>query len=468
MAPIPSEAKRCCHGRALSLREELVSQMERLETQWPWCGEASNYVHKRFMSQGMRPGAARQEVSEEDEAARALYRFGRLSGHPNCGPEALREDDGAVMLEAFDRLAAQVPMSRKLVNLGGGSWRDPLWDLAEHRNASGLFVDPLGPPRNETPPDAKRVRFLRSFAEPENLAELLRRGGLQVGFDRGPLPIDESRCGWLRLCVSSLGPALAAPQVHHHGDQLEHSSALALRETIHLNCDKSWAKWSSVGFRFTSHGCSLSGASAEFAPFGYSLWRLAGMVNAVWVHREVAHLLGAEVDEVNCFNHAWRSPDLVRYLHWSVIHDWRTGPVRAALAHAWGNLTCYDRVFGIDHIPFSLGVSGYVLPESKPKPIGRKIKVLALHGGGSNANIMKYQVMPLRRALGDQAEWEFLNGGRSWKFNEGEEPPEVMKALAAGMPFYGWYAVQHNDTSDRPYQDLADLPTTPNGTTNTF
>lgn len=28
--------------------------------------------------------------------------------------------------------------------------------------------------------------------------------------------------------------------------------------------------------------------------------------------------------------------------------------------------------------------------------------------------------------------------------------------------------VQHNDTSDRPYQDLADLPTTPNGTTNTF
>ena len=53
-------------------------------------------------------------------------------------------------------------------------------DLAEHRNASGLFVDPLGPPRNETPPDAKRVRFLRSFAEPENLAELLRRGGLQA------------------------------------------------------------------------------------------------------------------------------------------------------------------------------------------------------------------------------------------------------------------------------------------------
>ncbi|CAK9011690.1 unnamed protein product [Durusdinium trenchii] len=354
----PSEAKRCCHGRALSLREELVSQMERLETQWPWCGEASNYVHKRFMSQGMRPGAARQEVSEEDEAARALYRFGRLSGHPNCGPEALREDDGAVMLEAFDRLAAQVPMSRKLVNLGGGSWRDPLWDLAEHRNASGLFVDPLGPPRNETPPDAKRVRFLRSFAEPENLAELLRRGGLQVGFDRGPLPIDVLKvdvdgcdCVLAALALRLLRPKFIIMEINW-----SIPPPLRFVRQCHSDWSKSWAKWSSVGFRFTSHGCSLSGASAEFAPFGYSLWRLAGMVNAVWVHREVAHLLGAEVDEVNCFNHAWRSPDLVRYLHWSVIHDWRTGPVRAALAHAWGNLTCYDRVFGIDHIPFSLGV----------------------------------------------------------------------------------------------------------------
>jgi len=86
-------------------------------------------------------------------------------------------------------------------------------------------------------------------------------------------------------------------------------------------------------------------------------------------------------------------------------------------------------------------------------PIQRKIRVLALHGGGSNANIIKYQVMPLRRALGDQAEWEFLNGGRSWKFNEGQKPPEIMQALAAGMPFYGWYAVEHTDQSDRPYQE---------------
>lgn len=49
-----------------------------------------------------------------------MYRFGRLSGHPNCGPEALREDDGAVMLEAFDRLAAQA--WRREMEDGMGWW----------------------------------------------------------------------------------------------------------------------------------------------------------------------------------------------------------------------------------------------------------------------------------------------------------------------------------------------------------
>ncbi|CAK9011717.1 Uncharacterized protein SCF082_LOCUS11210, partial [Durusdinium trenchii] len=337
----PSEAKRCCHGRALSLREELVSQMERLETQWPWCGEASNYVHKRFMSQGMRPGAARQEVSEEDEAARALYRFGRLSGHPNCGPEALREDDGAhepKTREPRRRQLARSPLgcrakSREAVDVAVDV------DLAEHRNASGLFVDPLGPPRNETPPDAKRVRFLRSFAEPENLAELLRK-----------VDVDGCDCVLAALALRLLRPKFIIMEINWSippplrfdnailtGANPGPSGLALARLVFGSSLEQNW--WSSVGFRFTSHGCSLSGASAEFAPFGYSLWRLAGMVNAVWVHREVAHLLGAEVDEVNCFNHAWRSPDLVRYLHWSVIHDWRTGPVRAALAHAWGNLT---------------------------------------------------------------------------------------------------------------------------------
>lgn len=98
--------------------------------------------------------------------------------------------------------------------------------------------------------------------------------------------------------------------------------------------------------------------------------------------------------------------------------------------------------------------SGYVATPSPAPPIGaRKIRVLALHGGGSNTNIMQYQVMPLRRILGDQAEWDFLNGGRDWKFNDGHGVPDIMKALAAGMPFFGWYGVENDDKTTRTYEE---------------
>eukprot|EP00439_Symbiodinium_sp_Y106_P047401 s881_g6.t1 len=98
--------------------------------------------------------------------------------------------------------------------------------------------------------------------------------------------------------------------------------------------------------------------------------------------------------------------------------------------------------------------SGYVATPSPAPPIGsRKIRVLALHGGGSNTNIMQYQVMPLRRILGDQAEWDFLNGGRDWTFNDGHGVPDIMKALAAGMPFFGWYGVENDDKTTRTYEE---------------
>lgn len=90
-----------------------------------------------------------------------------------------------------------------------------------------------------------------------------------------------------------------------------------------------------------------------------------------------------------------------------------------------------------------------------PRPLGRKLRVLALHGGGSNTNIMMYQVGPLKRLLGDKAEWDFLNGATTW---EGEPANDMMKALAKGMPFHGWYRVENDDQSDRPYNDkLFDL-----------
>lgn len=94
----------------------------------------------------------------------------------------------------------------------------------------------------------------------------------------------------------------------------------------------------------------------------------------------------------------------------------------------------------------------------QPKPLGRKIRVLALHGGGSNVNIMKFQVQTLRRLLGDEAEWSFLNGGRPWKFSKGLEPTEMMEGLADGMPFYGWYGVVNDGDLERPYNEkLFDL-----------
>uniref|UniRef100_A0A7S4RP02 Serine hydrolase domain-containing protein n=2 Tax=Alexandrium monilatum TaxID=311494 RepID=A0A7S4RP02_9DINO len=86
------------------------------------------------------------------------------------------------------------------------------------------------------------------------------------------------------------------------------------------------------------------------------------------------------------------------------------------------------------------------------------MRVLALHGGGSNANIMRFQVQTLRRMLGDRAEWSFLNGGRDWKFNQGQEPGDMMKGLADGQPFKGWYGVKYDDDSDKPYNEkLFDL-----------
>lgn len=103
----------------------------------------------------------------------------------------------------------------------------------------------------------------------------------------------------------------------------------------------------------------------------------------------------------------------------------------------------------------SLRVSGKELlrpfsDEARPPPIGRKkIRVLALHGGGSNARIMEYQTMALRKALGDRAEWRYLDGRRIWETDQ--KPDEMMVALAKGEPFRGWYAVTNDGPKDADY-----------------
>jgi len=86
-------------------------------------------------------------------------------------------------------------------------------------------------------------------------------------------------------------------------------------------------------------------------------------------------------------------------------------------------------------------------PQPQPKPLGRNIRVLALHGGGSNSNVMKFQTQALQRTLGkEDVEWDFLDGDHVWK---NQRTDEMMKALAKGMPFRGWYDVVNDDPSDR-------------------
>mmetsp|Transcript_28769 Transcript_28769/g.66346 ORF Transcript_28769/g.66346 Transcript_28769/m.66346 type:complete len:240 (+) Transcript_28769:34-753(+) len=85
----------------------------------------------------------------------------------------------------------------------------------------------------------------------------------------------------------------------------------------------------------------------------------------------------------------------------------------------------------------------------------RKLKVLGLHGGGSNTNIMQFQTQALQRAIGKDVEWDFMNGERPWQ-SPIHHP--VLVTLAKDMPFYGWYGVVVDDDSDRPYEEkLFDL-----------
>jgi len=83
----------------------------------------------------------------------------------------------------------------------------------------------------------------------------------------------------------------------------------------------------------------------------------------------------------------------------------------------------------------------------------RKLKVLALHGGGVNANIMEYQTMMLRKHFNEKhkpgADWQFLNGPRVWK--DQESATELIRQLARGDCLRGWYGVTIQNDDDRLY-----------------
>jgi len=86
-----------------------------------------------------------------------------------------------------------------------------------------------------------------------------------------------------------------------------------------------------------------------------------------------------------------------------------------------------------------------------PSANGRKLRVLALHGGGANSQIMKFQTLGLQQIVGDKATWDFLDGGREWRSKT--PPSEMMLALANGQPLRGWYGVSDDGGDERPFAE---------------
>lgn len=346
----------CCHGIVMALRNILLRRLEQMKEE-KRCGKRpEDYLGLLFMMQSYPkeiatavPGAS--DGSAADPGAEAARHW--------CSLAALQEDEREATLRLYDAMAEKMVMTGRLVNLGAGSWRDPLWELVEFRNVTrAVFVDPGGPPEG-VPRSPRAVRFLNESAEPQNLKALLRKGQLlprQPGFS---LPVEVD---FLKVDVDGCDCGLASKVLHLIRPkviimEINWSIPPPLRFVRHCHEDwwKSWETWGSIGFVLSTHGCSLMGASSTLEPFGFALWRLQGHVNAVFLRRDVQEALGQRrADETACFNEAWKNSELVRYVHFSLADDWRRGSGQDALKHACGNISCYHSLLDISHIPFSL------------------------------------------------------------------------------------------------------------------
>jgi len=88
-------------------------------------------------------------------------------------------------------------------------------------------------------------------------------------------------------------------------------------------------------------------------------------------------------------------------------------------------------------------------PRAPPSPVsGRKLRLLLVHGAKANRNIMKFQLMPLKVALGPlgkSAEWIYVDAPLETQIVKGSsdplvsEPTEAEQKLAGKLPFLQWY-----------------------------
>jgi len=86
------------------------------------------------------------------------------------------------------------------------------------------------------------------------------------------------------------------------------------------------------------------------------------------------------------------------------------------------------------------------MPDRPSGPVaGRKMRVVGVHGTPANSSIMKFQCTLLRKALGTNVEWIFIDAPTPWAPNPGsgfpndDERSEFERRLAQGKPFVQWY-----------------------------
>ncbi|CAJ1367305.1 unnamed protein product, partial [Effrenium voratum] len=87
----------------------------------------------------------------------------------------------------------------------------------------------------------------------------------------------------------------------------------------------------------------------------------------------------------------------------------------------------------------------------------RKLRVLALTGGHSCTEVLRYQAAGLRQALGrDLAEWTFIEGSDDWDWFEGEPVVSDMEQkLAKGAQLKNWYmdSITEETPTDKPNRE---------------
>jgi len=95
--------------------------------------------------------------------------------------------------------------------------------------------------------------------------------------------------------------------------------------------------------------------------------------------------------------------------------------------------------------------------------VPRKLRVLALTGGHSCTEVLRYQSAPLRQALGrDLCEFTFIEGTEDWTWFEGEPiVSDMEKKLAKGAQLKNWYmdSITEATPTDKPNREKQFDPT---------